>query len=98
MIEAVRNNMKKPAYDVVQRIERTEKIKPLLEKIDRITRLVVEVDSKKRWNPKNTLEFINSIRNQLESKLTLSEKQMKALNSVYRRYTAESKEAGNDNE
>ena len=90
MIEAVRRNMNSPQYDTVQMIERQEKIKPILEKIQMVLELVKEVDEgKDAYYVKNysALSFVSSIMNQLKTKGKLSEKQMAGLNKVYKRYT-----------
>ena len=47
MITAVRTNMNSPRYDTVTMIERQEKIKPILEKIQMVLTLIKEVDEGK---------------------------------------------------
>ena len=89
MIEAVRKNMNSPQYDTVQMIERQEKIKPILEKINMVLTLVKEVDEgKDKHYVKNysALSFVTSIMSQLKKRGKLSEKQMAGLNKVYKRY------------
>ena len=89
MITAVRTNMNSPQYDVVTMIERQEKIKPILEKIQMVLELVKEVDEgKDDYYIKNysPLSFVTSIMNQLKGRGTLSEKQMAGLNKVYKKY------------
>ena len=89
MIEAVRRNMNSPQYDTVAMIERQEKIKPILEKINMVFTLVKEVDEgKDDYYIKNysALSFVTSIMNQLKGRGTLSEKQMAGLNKVYKKY------------
>ena len=89
MIEAVRRNMNSPRYDPVAMIERQEKIKPILEKINMVFTLVKEVDEgKDDYYIKNysALSFVTSIMNQLKTKGKLSEKQMAGLNKVYKKY------------
>ena len=79
MIEAVRTNMNSPQYDIVTMIERQEKIKPILEKINMVLTLIKEVDEgKDDYYIKNysPLSFVTSIMNQLKKKGSLSEKQM----------------------
>jgi len=89
MISAVRTNMNSPQYDVVTMIERQEKIKPILEKINMVLELVKEVDEGKdpyyvaNYSP---LSFVTSIMSQLKKRGKLSEKQMGGLNKVYKRY------------
>ena len=89
MIESVRKNMNSPQYDTVQMIERQEKIKPILEKIQMVLTLIKEVDEgKDAYYVKNysAKPFVTSIMNQLKKRGKLSEKQMAGLNKVYKRY------------
>ena len=89
MIEAVRRNMNSPQYDTVAMIERKEKIKPILEKIQMVLELVKEMDEgKDDYYIKNysPLSFVSSIMNQLKTRGTLTEKQMAGLNKVYKKY------------
>ena len=89
MIEAVRRNMNSPQYDTVAMIERKEKIKPILEKIQMVLELVKEMDTgKDDYYIKNysPLSFVTSIMNQLKTRGKLSEKQMAGLNKVYKKY------------
>ena len=89
MIESVRKNMNSSQYDIIKMIERQEKIKPILEKINMVLGLVKEVDEgKDDYYIKNysPLSFVTSIMNQLKGRGTLSEKQMAGLNKVYKRY------------
>ena len=70
-------------------IERQEKIKPILEKINMVLTLVKEADEgKDDYYVKNysALSFVTSIMNQLKTRGKLSEKQMTGLNKVYKRY------------
>ena len=90
MITAVRRNVNSPQYDTVTMIERQEKIKPILEKINMVFTLVKEVDEgKDDYYIKNysAFSFVTSIMNQLKTKGKLSEKQMAGLNKVYKKYT-----------
>ena len=89
MVEAVRKNMNSPQYDTVTMIERQEKIKPILEKINMVFTLVKEVDEgKDDYYIKNysAFSFVTSIMNQLKTRGTLTEKQMTGLNKVYKKY------------
>ena len=89
MITAVRTNMNSPQYDTVTLIERQEKIKPILEKIQMVLELIKEVDEgKDDYYIKNysPLSFVTSIMNQLKTRGKLSEKQMAGLNKVYKKY------------
>ena len=86
MVEAIRKGMKNPMYDKVTRIERMEKIKPILEKIEFIHILVEDTDKDKDQYYKNNysaLGFVKSVKKQLIKNGKLSEKQMQGLNKVY---------------
>ena len=89
MIEAIRKGMNNPMYDKVKRIERMEKIKPILEKIEFILILVENTDRDKNDYYKNNysaLGFVKSVKKQLMKNGKLTEKQMQGLNKVYKRY------------
>jgi len=89
MHNAVLKSMKNPRYDMVKMIERKDKMKPILEKINRVWELVAEVDEGKNdWYLANysALPFVNSLKEQFERNAMLSEKQMSALNKVYKKY------------
>ena len=89
MITAVRENVNSPRYDIVTMIERQEKIKPILEKIQMVLELVKEVDEgKDDYYIKNysPLSFVTSIMSQLKTRGKLSEKQMGGLSKVYKKY------------
>ena len=89
MITAVRENVNSPRYDIVTMIERQEKIKPILEKINMVLTLIKEVDEgKDDYYIKNysPLSFVTSIMSQLKTRGKLSEKQMGGLSKVYKKY------------
>ena len=89
MVEAIRKGISNPMYDSVKRIERMEKIKPILEKIEFIRILVEDTDKDKDDYYKNNysaLGFVKSVKEQLIKNGKLSEKQMQGLNKVYKRY------------
>jgi len=94
MVEAIRKGMNNPMYDTVKRIERIEKIKPILDKIQMVHSIVEDKDKDKNEYFKinySALGFVKSVKSQLMKNGKLSEKQMKALNKVYKRYTKGSK-------
>ena len=89
MVDAIRKGMKNPMYDTITRIERMEKIKPILEKIEFIHILVENTDKDKNEYFKmnySALGFVKSVKSQLMKNGKVSEKQMEALNKVYKRY------------
>jgi len=89
MIEAVQKAMTNPQYDPIKMIERQEAIKPIMEKINLVLDIVNTVDSGKDEYYLKTYSatpFMKSVMNQLKSKGSLSEKQMSAINKVYKKY------------
>ena len=92
MIGAVQKAMTNPMYDKIQRIERMDKIKPILGKITMVEAMVEAKDNhQSSWwkNQYSALGFIKSVKKQLMKNGKLSEKQMEALNKVYKRYNKE---------
>ena len=89
MVDAVRRGMRNPMYNNVTRIERMEKIKPILEKIHMVKSIIQEKDKNKSdwWiNKYSSINFVNSVEKQLQKNGKLSKKQMESLNKVYKRY------------
>ena len=89
MVDAVRKGMKNPMYNNVTRIERMEKIKPILEKIHMVKSIVQEKDKDKSdwWRNKySSMNFVTSVEKQLQRNGKLSKKQMEGLNKIYKRY------------
>ena len=89
MIGAVQKAMTNPMYDPIKRIEETQKMQPIIEKINRVWELVAEIDEEKDdyyLQNFSALPFVNSIKDQAQKNLRLSPKQMEALNKVYKKY------------
>ena len=89
MVDAVRRGMRNRMYNNVTRIERMEKIKPILEKIHMVKSIIQEKDKNKSdwWiNKYSSINFVNSVEKQLQKNGKLSKKQMESLNKVYKRY------------
>ena len=89
MIGAVQKAMTNPMYDPIKRIEKTQKMQPIIEKINRVWELVAEIDEEKDdyyLQNFSALPFVNSIKDQAQKNLRLSEKQLTALNKVYKKY------------
>ena len=89
MHKAVLKSMKNPLYDDIKMIERRNEIKPLIEKVDTVWKLVAELDENKSdyyLSNYSALPFVNSVKENLNKYGKLSEKQMIALNKVYKRY------------
>jgi len=90
MVDAVRKGMRNPMYNQVTRIERMEKVKPILEKIHMVRSLVEDKDKDKDPYYKSNysaMGFVKSVEQQLMKNGKLSKKQMEALNKVYKRYS-----------
>lgn len=90
MLDSIHKSMNNPMYDKIRKIERMETIKPIMEKINLIHNIVFEADKEKNQYYRDNfsaLNFVESIKKQLESKGKLSEKQMGSLNKIYKRYT-----------
>ena len=89
MIGAVQKAMTNPMYDPIKRIEKTQKMQPIIEKINRVWELVAEIDEEKDdyyLQNFSALPFVNSIKEQAQKNLRLSEKQLTAVNKVYKKY------------
>jgi hypothetical protein len=89
MHAAVVKSMNSPKYDEIALIVRKEKLKPIYEKVNMVWELVAELDeSKDDYYLKNhsALPFVDSIKIQLDKNGFLSEKQLNALNKIYKRY------------
>ena len=89
MIGAVQKAMTNPMYDPIKRIEKTQKMQPIIEKINRVWELVAEIDEEKDdyyLQNFSALPIVNSIKEQAQKNLRLSEKQLTALNKVYKKY------------
>jgi hypothetical protein len=70
--------------------KRHEKIKPILEKVDVVYQMVRKCDEDKNSHylqNYSALPFVESIKKQLTDRGTLSEKQMGALNKVFKKYS-----------
>ena len=89
MVKAVHKSMRNPAYDVAKRIELEAKVGSIKQRLQMIEELVYKVDEFKsefyvdNYSP---IKFVRSLKSQLERNLTLSPKQLGALNKVYKRY------------
>lgn len=89
MHHAVVKSMKSTKYDEFAMIKRKGDMKPILEKINRVWELVAELDGEKDdyyLQTYSALPFVNSLKEQFEKNYHLSEKQMNALNKVYKKY------------
>ena len=89
MLKAVHKSMQNPAYDITKRIELESKAGSIKQRLEMIEELVYKVDEFKgefyvdNYSP---IKFVRSLKSQLKRNLTLSSKQLGALNKVYKRY------------
>tara|TARA_B100000131_G_scaffold277242_1_gene280948 strand:+ start:50 stop:520 length:471 start_codon:yes stop_codon:yes gene_type:complete len=89
MVEAIHKGMENPMYDPIKKLERMEKIRPILGKITMVEAMVEAKDLNKNDHYKqnySALPFIKSVKKQLMKNGKLSEKQMQSLNKIYKRY------------
>ena len=99
MIGAIQKAMKNPIYDPILSLERREKIRPIKEKVMLVYNLVeMAVKDKDEYYVANysALPFVKSLLKQLDTKLSLTEKQMLALNKIYKKYNNTEKEGSKD--
>jgi hypothetical protein len=89
MHKSVINAINDPRYDVEKQIIAKQKIEPVLKKIDKVLDLVREVDDNKSGyyiDRYSALPFVESVKEQAETRFKLSEKQLLGLNKVYKKY------------
>tara|TARA_B100000902_G_scaffold361517_1_gene379037 strand:+ start:469 stop:1005 length:537 start_codon:yes stop_codon:yes gene_type:complete len=82
MSDAIKNGIKRcnnnPRFNDVVRLEQETKLKPILEKIAMVERLAEAKGDK-------ALEFVQSVKNYVQTNYRVSKKQMQGLNKVYKR-------------
>ena len=86
MIASVQKAMESPLYDPVKRVERKEKIQPILEKISLLITMIEKLDGNKIHTQWSSYKFVMSCQKQATTNLRLSEKQMSALNKTWHKY------------
>jgi len=86
MIGSVQKVMTSSLYDPIKRIERKETIKPVLEKISLLITMIEKLDGNKIHTQWSSYKFVNSCQKQATENLRLSEKQMTALNTTWKKY------------
>tara|TARA_Y100001937_G_C7050780_1_gene299001 strand:+ start:484 stop:969 length:486 start_codon:yes stop_codon:yes gene_type:complete len=86
MIGVVRKSMKNWRYDPVEKAMKQDRMKPVLEKIGLLEEIVKVVDGNRIHTRFSAFGFLQSIKKQCNERLSLSEKQMSALNKVYKKY------------
>ena len=78
MVAVIHKSMKHWMYDPIQRAQREDKIKPIQEKISLLEEIVKVVDGNKIHTQYSAYGFLQSIKQQCNNRLSLSEKQMGA--------------------
>ena len=69
-----------------ERAMKEDRMKPVLEKIGLLEEIVKVVDGNRIHTRFSAFGFLQSIKKQCNERLSLSEKQMSALNKVYKKY------------
>ena len=78
-----------PQYDSVKQIEAKKAIEPYIEKVNKIWDMVNFCDGDKHQYyiaNYSALPFVESVKKHLETRFTISKKQMESLNKVYKKY------------
>ena len=98
MLNAVRKSMTSFRYDEIKREERKKEIQPQIKKLesllinilDQISTDVKDNDldgmKTKYYHDKTNIKFISSIKDQLETNLSLTKKQMSIVNKIHNTY------------
>ena len=98
MLNAVRKSMTSFRYDQIKREERKKEIQPQIKKLesllinilDQISTDVKDNDldemKTKYYHDKTNIKFISSIKDQLETNLSLTKKQMSIVNKIHNTY------------
>ena len=86
MIGVVRKSMNNWRYDPIERANKEDRMKPVMEKISLLEEIVKVVDGDRIHTRFSAFGFLQSIKKQCKDRLSLSEKQMDALNKVYKKY------------
>ena len=86
MVETIRKEMKRPIYDPIKKIERKEKIQPILEKIALLVTMIKKIDGERIHTKYSAYGFVKSCEQQALTNLRLTENQMTALNNTFKKY------------
>ena len=89
MHESVIRIINDPQYDIAKMIEMKEKLKPVMERVAMVEDMVHKVvDGKSDHYIRNysALPFVESVKNQVETRHRITEKQMLSLAKVYKKY------------
>ena len=86
MLSSINASMSNWRYDPVEKTKREEKFKPIIEKINVLKGMVESVDGNRINTRFSAHGFVTSLLSQASTRLSLSEKQMKALNKCWKKY------------
>tara|TARA_B100000287_G_scaffold421893_1_gene463169 strand:+ start:344 stop:838 length:495 start_codon:yes stop_codon:yes gene_type:complete len=98
MLDAVRKSMTSFRYDKIKREERKKEIQPQIKKLESLLNNILDqisTDVKdndldgmktKYYHDKTNIKFISSIKDQLETNLSLTKKQMSIVNKIHNTY------------
>ena len=86
MLSSINAAMVNWRYNPKMRAEKEAKMKPIIEKINVLKDMVEAVDGNRVNTRYSAYSFVQSLLDQAQSRLSLSEKQMRALNKVFKRY------------
>ena len=98
MLNAVRKSMTSFRYDQIKREERKKEIQPQIKKLESLLINILDqisTDVKdnnldgmktKYYHDKTNIKFISSIKDQLETNLSLTKKQMSIVNKIHNTY------------
>ena len=78
MIESVQRSMISPRYNKEKQIEAQKKLEPILEKISLVLKMAEHKGDK-------AVDFINNVKEYVETNYRITKKQMEGLNKVYKR-------------
>ena len=84
MLSSINASMSNWRYDPVERTKREDKLKPIIEKISVLKDIVEAVDGNRIHTRFSAHGFVTSLMEQAKTRLSLSEKQMKALNTCWK--------------
>ena len=87
MLSSINASMSNWRYDPVERTKREDKLRPIIQKISVLKDMVEAVDGNRVHTRFSAHGFVTSLMEQAKTRLSLSEKQMKALNTCWKKYT-----------
>ena len=86
MVGAIHKGMNSWKFDIVERTKRQEKLNPIIKKIKVLLEVIEKVDGAKINTKYSAYGFVESVHKQATKNLSLTEKQMTALNKTFKKY------------